>query len=126
MQKLLNWDHDEVNPTSLEDVFLNICEVSRKFTGREVRVRVEDNHLLVIEQLMPEKVERKLYDGHQDGYFVDEIKTSAYWRTAVVLDLYNYGREVVGRLHHVVGGVGGVALGIFVDKEINKSYHENK
>ena len=123
MQKLLNWDH-EVIPTSLEDLFQNICEVSQVFTGRVARVRVEKNRLLVIEQLIPEKVELKLYDGHQDGYFFDERKESAYWKTAVSLDLYNYGREVVGRLHHVVGGVSNVALGIFVDREINKSYHK--
>lgn len=123
MKKLLNWDH-EIIPTSLEDLFLNLCEESRKFTGRAARVRVEDNRLLVIQQLIPEKVERKLYDGYQGVVLVDEVKTNAYWRTAVSLDLYNYGREVVGRLHNIVGNVSNVKLGMFVDKEINSSYHK--
>lgn len=119
MKKLLNWDH-EVIPTSLEDVFMNLCEVSTKFTGRATRVRVKDKRQLVIEQLIPEKVELKLYDGYPGVELVEEIKSSAHWETAVVLSLYDYGREVVGRLHNVVGGVNNVTLGVFVDKEINK------
>ena len=122
MEKLFNWDH-EITPTSLEDVFQNICEVSRKFTGRAARVRVEEKRLLVIEQFIPEKIERKLYDGHSDGWFIDERKESARWDRVVVLDLYNHGRELTGRLHYLLGDVSNFSLGIFVDREVNKSYH---
>lgn len=125
MEKLLNWDH-EVIPTSLEDVLLNLVEESTKFTGRETRVRVENKRLLVIEQYIPEKVETKFYDGYPGVVLVEEIKSGGYWNTAVVLNLYNHGREVLGHLNNVVGGVNRVSLSTFVDKAVNKSYHENK
>lgn len=105
---------------------MNLCEVSRKFTGRAARVRVENKKLLVIEQLIHEKVERKIYDGYEGVEFVEERKTSEYWKTAVVLNLYDYGRETLGRLHHVVGNVNNYTLGMFVDREVNKTYYENK
>ena len=124
MEKLLNWDH-EINSTPLEDLFENLCAASHKFTGRAARVRVKNKSHLVIEQLIPEKKERTLHFAQ--GAEFESIRVEAeYWKTVVVLSLYNHGRETLGRLHHIVGNVNNYALGMYVDKEINKSYHENK
>ena len=123
MEKLLNWDHDVI-PTPLEDLFENICTVSHKFTGRAARVRVEGKSRLVIEQLIPEKKERTMHFA-QGAEFVSTRVEAEYWKTAVVLNLHYHGREMMGRLHYILGNVNCYTLGMYVDKDVNKFYHEN-
>lgn len=80
--------------------------------------------MLVIEQLVPEKKERTLHFA-QGAEYVSLRVEAEYWKTAVVLNLHYHGREVLGRLHYILGNVNNYTLGMYVDQVVNKSYHEN-